>query len=509
MRMRLLIIAGSVLVACSNPSKLDVDRSADVDALWALAPDGTQLGMVASPRAVGLALRGVSALRELATQPDLEPVRGQLELLARGLFGTTEGSPADAGFAELGFAMFATGDGIIGVMPVADRDKFMTSKHGQRGSAEDTIEGNICREIDRRYVCATDAAMFARLGKGSLRGQVKAGARGDAEVYMKQFPLLGESGELALAAQLEVGQISVHARWNGTPSPALVALARTAAPRTDVARASGFATIDMAPLLADAPAVPLVENVTFAQLATAMRGPVSAVIPSGSVDIQVSAPLSDATPAQSIVDKCVDLGRIFTLAAQQQPGACRMVMQGTTALELDLWVDGTTLRLGAHKGAPAAGDTRGPTAIGRELAQGSWTAAFWGRGTMLNLSGVAPAEAAPSSEVSLGIHAISLINEVGAAIRVDDHGVVFRGFMRTAWANPPEVVAAVTAIPGSEIVMGQATARGAAIAAASPGSPFAADFAAGQGGLMVPAAVLGVVSTVVIPLIASALTPSL
>ena len=39
---------------------------------------------------------------------------------------------------------------------------------------------------------------------------------------------------------------------------------------------------------------------------------------------------------------------------------------------------------------------------------------------------------------------------------------------------------------------GKATEPAKAIAASAPSSPFAADFAAGQGGLMIPAAAIGI-----------------
>src|ERR1043165_4571088 len=191
---------GSVLALAScgsHKSKLDVDRGADVDAMWDLAPDDTQLGLVASPRAVGLAFRGVSAIRDLSAQPDLEPAKPQIEMIVKGIFGSETGTAADAGFSDkLGFAMFATSDGVLGVMPVVDRDKFMATKHGTRGTgsnAEDTLEGNTCRELRGHYVCASRPEMFDRLGKGSLHGKVKAGERGDAELFMKNVSLLGEA----------------------------------------------------------------------------------------------------------------------------------------------------------------------------------------------------------------------------------------------------------------------------------------------------------------------------
>src|SRR4051812_16200257 len=138
MRFALLAVGAGLVVtaACGNKSKLDVDPGADVDAMWDLAPDGTQLGLVATPRAVGLAFRGLDALRELSSLPDFAPVKPQIDEVMTGLFGSPTASPEDAGFSSTrGLAMFATTDGVTGVMPVGDRDKFMASKHGARGDA--------------------------------------------------------------------------------------------------------------------------------------------------------------------------------------------------------------------------------------------------------------------------------------------------------------------------------------------------------------------------------------
>lgn len=499
MRLTLALIA---VLGCSNKSKLDAERSGAVDALWDLAPDGTELGIVASPRAVALAFDAFAAVRELAELPDLAPLKPQVDTVVKGLFGTETATPADAGFAtDKPFAMFATSDGIMGVMPVGDRDKFMASKQGQRGSAEDILDGNVCRMVRNLYICATTDKMFDRIGKGSLRGKLAvAGARGDAELYMRNMQLLGDTaGELAVAAQLERGQISVFGRWTGTPSGVVGKLSGMSAPHADTTGASGFVAINIAPMIVGAPPIPLAGGVSAADLGGSLVGPLSAVIPSGSVDIQIHAPLADPKPAQTIIDHCAELGVFFELAKTQVPGACRVVLQGTNALELDTWVEGSELRMGAKKGAAPVGKPGGLTPIGRELAAGDWSAAFWGRGTMLNLVGIAPATLDVPADVALGIHAIGLVNELGAAAKVDATGVRFRGFLRTAWTNPPDVVKAIASIAGTDIVTGKATEPAKAIAARAPDSPFAADFAAGQGGLMVPAAAIGLVSAVVIP----------
>lgn len=517
-RLALLACCLVSAVACGNKSKLDVDRGGDVDALWDLAPDGTQLGIVGSPRAVGLALCGVAAVRELLAQPDLAPAKPQADMLAKALFGSETATAEDAGFsATKPFALFATADGVVGIMPVVDRDKFIASKHGERGTgsgsgsgsgsnADDKLLENTCREINANYVCASDPKLFDRLGKGSLRGKVHAGTRGDIELLMKDATMLGDTkGDLAIAAKLDVGTVSIQGRWEGVPSGPLTQLIGVSAPHANTNNASGFVAINIKPILIAAPAIPVAGDITLDQLGASLVGPVSAVIPAGSVDIQIHAPLVDPTPAQTVIEHCDDVGKFFALAKTQTPGACRIVLQGTNALELDIWVEGNELRLGAHKGQAPAGKAGGMTPTGSELATGDWTAAFWGRGTMLNLAGIAPTSQDVAPEVAVGIKAISLVNELGAAAKVDGHGMTFRAYLRTAWTNPPDVVAKVSAISGADIVTGKAGEPATKIAADAPSSPFAKDFDAGQGGLMIPAAAIGLATAVIMPAVVRAM----
>lgn len=511
MRRLVLLASCLALAACeNNKSKLDVDRGGDVDVLWDMAPDGTELGLVGSPRAVGLALRGITAVRELMAQPDLAPAKPQADAIAKALFGSETATAEDAGFsATKPFAMFATADGVIGIMPVGDRDKFIASKHGTRGSganADDKLLENTCREIKTNYVCASDPKLFERLGKGSLRGKVNAGSRGDVELLMKNVTMLGDSkGDLAIAAKLDVGTVSMQGRWEGVPSGPLAQLIGITAPHANTTNASGFVSLNIKPILAGAPPIPITGDITLHKLGASLVGPVSAVIPAGSVDIQIHAPLVDPKPMQTVIEHCDDLGKFFELAKTQTPGVCRIMLQGTSQLELDAWVEGNELRLGAHKGQAPAGNPGGMTSIGAELARGDWTAAFWGRGTMLNLAGIAPASQVVQPEVAVGIKAIALINELGAAAKVDAHGLSFRASLRTAWTNPPDIVAKVSSIPGEDIVTGKAGEPAKQIAANAPSSPFAQDYAAGQGGLMIPAAAIGIATAVVLPAVIRAM----
>ena len=121
---------------------------------------------------------------------------------------------------------------------------------------------------------------------------------------------------------------------------------------------------------------------------------------------------------------------------------------------------------------------------------------FWGRGTMLNLTGSTPVTTALPPEAASAIRAIALVDELGAGIKVDSQGVLAVPAGQVACAPNgtirSEVVARLVAVTiADDIVHGRATEIAKAVAATAPGSPFAADFAAGDGGLIVPAGILG------------------
>jgi hypothetical protein len=305
-----------------------------------------------------------------------------------------------------------------------------------------------------------------------------------------------------VVVELERGALAARGVWTGKPGGTLGILAGTTAPKPDTANASGFVSVDVAKLLANLPAFPIAGGVTAEQFGKSLVGPVSAVIPAGSVDVQITAALNDIAPAKTLLEHCKELNILLDVTAEQPKDACRFKMQ---SIELEVWVDepAKQLRVGAHRGPATPGAAATLTPIGAELAHGTWTAMFWGRGTMLNLTGIKPStdEIPPAGAAAL--HAISLVNELGAGLVIDDQGIRFRGVLRTAWANPPELAAKVVAIPGADIVHGVATEPARALAAANPSAPFAGDFAAGQGGLLVPAGAMSIAIAIVLPAIES------
>lgn len=449
---------------------------ADADALWDLAPEGTELGIVITPRAMGMLTHALAAARAVVATPDFVMVKPQFDALTENV---------DTGLSTTrGFAVFVTKDGVIGALPVGDRDKFLASKHGTRGSASDTINGTQCKPLRGTYICASSEAMFARIGKASLRGKVTlAGARGDIELYAPGLDAFGGTGDLAAVAQLSPGQVELAVRWAGTPKGTFAELGSAAAPRVDPTGTSGFATLDVAPFLRDLPDAPVVTGVTTGQLAKALKGPIVATMPGGTTDLQLRIPLVDPAPVQALLDHCDELP--LDPRATPKDGTCRLALSVMSDLEVDAWIEKSELRIATHKGTTPQGQPGALTPFGRQLAAGDWTVAFWGRGSMMANKDVAPMTGDIPGEAAMMTHLMSLVCEIGAGAKVDGTGVRLQLLVRTVWASPQgDQLAQISAV---DVMHGGS----AAAQLATPGTPFAADYAAGQGGLMIPAALLG------------------
>jgi hypothetical protein len=488
--LRVLVL---LLVGChKNPPP-----GPDPDALWDLAPDGTKIGVVATPRAVGMADRALTAARALVKLPDFAAIAPIFDDTVGSVIG--KGSLADAGLApDKGFAVFGSPDGIVVILPV-DRDKFLAAQQGTRGADTDTVHGQYCKPYGELYACASSKPLFERIAKGSLRGKLASlGGRGDIEAYAQGIPLAGKQGDAAVAIELEPGQIGIRASWTGPVPTALAEMTDHASPRVDTEHSSSFGVAEVKGLLPEPTDIPIAGGVTVKQLVGSIVGPLTASVPAGTTDVHIQLPLSDLVPARTLIDHCTELGNLFPLADQQKPGACRLSVKASTPFELDAWIEGNELRFGGHKGVAPTGTATAMSPIGAELASGKWTYAFWGRGSILTSTAALPASF--PDEAKLTMRALTVVEELGAGVDIAKDHIQLRAVIRTAWANPDDVVAKLVAI-NAEDALTKGPAIGKAIADASPGSPFAIDFASGQGGLMIPTAVAGMIITSVVPMI--------
>ena len=471
------------------------------DALWAKAPAGAVVGIVASPRAVAMIEHGWHDLHAfMKSFPAFAPAEAQIAAGLGRLGLSPDAALADVGMShDKGFAMFVVGThdhtDVVLLLPVADRTKLVAVAKGSQGRDFDTIEKLSCKPVDGGlYGCATDRALLATLGEGNLRGKLDVvKARGDVEA------VIARESSLAAVVQLDRGALVARGVFHGVPKQVLAKLGTPVKPRVDLEHVAGFATIDVASLVADLPPTPVIEGVTAADLAHAIGGPLSVTVAAGAPMLDARLPLKDVAPVQKVVEHCADLPVLQMFGATVDHGVCHVPVPQYN-MTVDLWIEGKELRLG-KQGAPAPKVAVTPSAIGRELAAGPWQLAFWGHGSVIGQGQAVPAMT--GSEVpdlaAMVVRGMIMLNEIGLGVTVEGDSLRFVFAARTAWSNPDDVVAKLAAVPVDDIIAGKGAEHGKQIADSSPRSPFAADYQAGTSGLMIPTAVVGIVAAVAIP----------
>ena len=475
--------------------------SVAADALWALTPAGARGGLVASPRAVGVAEETFAMVRAvLDATPDLAPLKAELDGAIARAGGSTK--LADWGLArDKGAALFLLNDGMVAILPVADRDKFLAKAGGTRGPDGDTIDTTICKPIKDVYACATAAPLLDTLGKGDLKSRfATANARGDLELVAIDLPFTETpSGTVAAAIQIGRGSFAIRGAVGNPPAELTARLGPAIKARTDTLRSAGFGVIDIRPFLAGIPDVPVAEGVTFGQLIAAIAGPLTINVPAGEATFDLELPLNETASIKKVVEHCTDFAPFAELGATLVQGACHIKLPDT-AIDLEVWVEGQSLRIG-RRDTKVAGKYVPMSPIGAELAKGEWSLAFWGRGTLFGRANQPPTppqgELAPDAAVA--IRMTTLVDEAGVAARRDGDLVRFVIVTRTAFSNPEPILGKVLAITATDLVHGRAPERASPIAAVAPTSPFGQDFAAGQSGMIIPTSLLGMAANVVLP----------
>jgi hypothetical protein len=495
------VAAALALAGCKKqPAPGAAPSTKDVDALWALAPDNMAVGMVVTPRALKLAEGAFTSIRSmLKSAPELAFLSAQLDgaMAAAGGDLTTL---ADLGLDhDKGAAFFAgVSEGVV-ILPVTDRDKFLARIGGTKGDKVDTIHKALCKDTAHGYTCASSEAMFDRIGKGTpaLRTTLElVKARGDFELAVTGALPIGGLESIAGVLQLDRGAVVLRAAVKGVPSTVTSKLVN-AKPRADTEHTSAFAIANLSPLLAGVPPAPLPGGITLAELVKTIGGPFTVTLAAGEQVADARLPLNDPTPATTLIEHCSDLAPLGILAEQQTPGSCRIKV-AQLGQELEIWVAGKELRVGAK--TAAQGKTVPMTPVGAEIARGEWAFAAWGRGTMF--AGTAqplPGLTEMPNEAAMIVRGVSMLDEVGTAVKLDGDVLRVLVNVRTIWANPDDVVAKLLAISPTEVGQGRAGDASKAIAAAAPGTPFAADYEAGQSGMLIPTAVVGMLAAVAIP----------
>lgn len=495
--------AGAAALAAKTP-----------DELWALAPAGATLGVVVSARGVtmlesalnttqGELLGQLPELAELLQKLPLDLPRGASTTLAE--LGLSHDRPAALFVVDQGKDQGKDPD-VLAILPVADGRAFLARMKAEKAKGRDRLASLTCKQARGVYACVSAKPLLASLGKGALRAHLGfAGVRGEVEV----IAAAGKGGAApssvtAAAVQLERGAATVRAAVRPLPEELRGMFGPPSTPRVEADRTAGFFAFDLRPALASAPAEPLVPGVTLAELVKTLDGPLTLTVPPGELMLDARQPLSDPAPFAKVLRQCGQLPGLGAIARADRDACILTIPYLTPALTLRLWLDGKTLRLGRSGPAPK-GKGPGPVALtpfGAELAAGSWSAAFWGRGSLFG-SLPRPKEDDPrqaamqTALLGKALEALKLVSELGLAARLEGETLRFAATARTVFANPDDVVAKLVAIPAADILADQSSAAAAEIARRAPASPFAADHAAGSTGLLAP---VGLLTAVAVPM---------
>jgi hypothetical protein len=503
MRATWFVVIAVTVVACKKEGASRGGTStstAAVDALRAFAPAGTEVGVVASPRALAL-LDGAKTriLENVATMPEAKQLKDMIEEGLMETFGSADLDLAAHGLSvEKGAALFATKSGKVNVLPVVDRNKFVAWVKGTKNGDVDTFADLTCKTVQGVYACAQPASLLDGLGKRGLADRPKLiGVRGDIEVA-GEFPGPKDTIPFALAMKLERGAATVDFAIRGLKDLMPMDLSRGAKPRFDE-HSTSFGVFELGNFLARVPPVPLAPGVTADAIARTVAGPLTVTTEAGSTVIDARIPLSDPAPAKAFFEQCTAFPPLQLLGATTQNGVCHVAVPQLLT-ELDGWVEGNELRIG-KRGAPAAAATRvSLSPIARELAGQPWAMLFYGRGTIFAVPQLPPMPVGELPDMAAYfVRTFSLINELGIGLRMDNDIMRVALVVRTAWANPDDVIAKLRKIPMEDVITGKASEAAKAIAAAAKGAPFAEDMEAGFTGLMMPTAALGMMGAVAIP----------
>jgi hypothetical protein len=242
----------------------------------------------------------------------------------------------------------------------------------------------------------------------------------------------------------------------------------------------------------------LVPGVTADAIARTVAGAVTVKTDAGSTVIDARVPLSDPGPAKAFLEQCNAFPPLQQLGATTQDGVCHVAVPQMLT-ELDAWIEGKELRIG-KRGAPASTTRTSLSPAALELAGQPWAMLFYGRGTIFATPQLPLMQIGDVPDLAAQyVRTFSLINELGIGARMDGDTMRIAVIVRTAWANPDDVIAKLRAIPLEDVISGKANEAAKAIAAGAKGSPFAQDMEAGFTGLMVPTAALGMMAAIAIP----------
>ena len=471
------------------------------------APKAANVGVVITGRGLDHIDRAVATVKTIAARfPGGQGVVKEIDVARQKLRGTAA-TDAEAGIdPKKGAALFADaqGDWSVMVVPVVDRDRFLATHGGKKEGDIDRLDKAVCKPIDKVYACSSTPDRLV-LGGGDVGAKKGVGGqRGDIEVVAVVPPLpsvapLTPTGPVSVVVQMRAGEAVIRAHLSATLQGPLAALAASPQAKFDASAAAGFAVVPLAFAAAQVPPAPLPGGTSARDLVASFVGPLQAVYPAGANDVDVRIPLSDPGPATKVLGACAEIGKMLEGRLPVAPtpsGACKigpLPQMAAMPVSGEVWVEGKELRAGRQKGTVPKGTDKSPApAAARELA--AYTFAFWGRGSAVGAIDPKMLPTDVPSEVHEMLKLFGYISELGMGARFTRDGIDAIVMMRTIHSNPPAVVAEIEAA-----IQAWDPAAIQKVAAAHPGTPISEDVAAGYGGMMMPAMLLGVVAAVAIP----------
>lgn len=549
-----LLVAALLGSSCSRNARdrRPAGRVTTTDALWALAPAGTVTGIVVAPGTGNLLLAAwAEAERIVGRWQPLREVLAELRAQAPAELFDEEARARLGIDITRGAAVFldAEDDGVL-VLPVADRARFRQ----RMGLGTETAGGVVldvmgdlrCREADRHYVCAKNAADLAAVGTSpamarrvaarprGLRGaiEIEVGAGGIDEADREEITdnFAGMSS-IQLAVQLAPGVLTARAYMDGKATDPFVRdtwQVPATLPRRVAARRPGGTLQLRLPLFSDETARELAAAAQGmgielrAEDIASLTGEVVLASASGDVlDVSLQLGARDGKRLQPLVTHLCQEARGLKLpiTVRMQDGRCTARILPTDLalvgvppslvperpLEIVLAAGDTALTVRATMLGQLAARGTEVSALGRELLTEPWTLAVWGQGSMLRRLQAAPAlplarlEGLP--EVwKMGAWFLAHVTEIGAGLALREEGVHAVLHVGTHWANPERVLRMYQALV-DRMLAGDAgvVADFAGLAAEHPDTPLGRAYASGPGGFLALGVAAGVLAAVAVP----------
>jgi hypothetical protein len=435
--------------------------------LWAMAPEGTVLGIAISPRGLKMLEHALDDVdRFLAEVPDLAPVRDMLQAAVVRTTGDKTVRVEDLGFGPKGAAVFAIDrQHVVAILPVADRARFVARLHGTSGKDHDTFGFGTCRGVWNVYACATSEELFAKLGKLDL-GPRLVGRHGDVEIVVTDSDEIFHA-PIAATLDFERGAVTARGVIDRVPPALKTLLGSPVRPRVDRASAAGFAVAHFGPRTDMFSANQIVPGLDSNDLVRAGGGPVTAVVTAGAPALDIRVSLANPGAIQKMIDRCTSVDQLAPFRPTVDTSGCHVHPPN---IDVHAWIENGELRIGTR---PMPRPEPLPlTAAGAELADHEWSFAAWGRAAFAPLAAsLAAAFKDRDLGMRVGIRAMFMLNELGVGIRVEGDRVAFFAHVRTLWANSDDLVTKVAHLKALDELP--------AIVRSAPHSAFASDAAAG------------------------------